>query len=161
MLKIRSNTLQKSLESLRRTSARKRRETLDAMGLGLVNMARRAFTNTGLRPKAWLPRKDSLSHPLLLKTGSLRNSLRVVAVTVNSVVVGSDRPYALIHQVGGTITPKQKKALVFRSGGETIIRKKVKIPPRPYFPFVNGYLTEPATRQMENIIRAKMGLPDK
>lgn len=46
---------------------------------------------------------------------------------------GTNRPYASIHQTGGTIVPKAKKALAFRlAGGRFVMVKKVTIPARPF-----------------------------
>jgi phage virion morphogenesis protein len=64
---------------------------------------------------------------ILTLDGHLRGTLRCQA-TNDSVVFGSDRPYAAIHQFGGTITPKTGKALnVF---GRPL--KRVTIPARPW-----------------------------
>lgn len=132
---------------------------LQASGLQLCNLAKRSFTQASLRPSPWPKRKDDLPHNLLLRKGTLRNSLRVVSCSASSVTVGSDRVYANIHQFGGTITPKRKKALVFKSGGKTIIRKKITIPARPFFPILNDELTAMAARQIISIITQKLKLP--
>lgn len=47
-----------------------------------------------------------------------------------SVTVGTVVPYSAIHQFGGVIRPKKKKALAF--GG--LIRRQVTMPARPFFP---------------------------
>lgn len=160
IIKIVSDGLTPVLQELGKATEARRAETLQAAGLQLCNMARRSFTNVSLRPSPWPRRKDDLPHNLLLKTGTLRNSLRVVSSSASSVTVGSDRVYAAIHQFGGTITPKKKKALVFKSGGKTIIRKKIKIPARPFFPILNDELTDMATRQLSSLIRLKLSLPE-
>lgn len=160
MFKITTDSLSPALRKLAASTEEKRRNTLEGMGLGLVNMARRAFTNPSLRPSPWAKRKDDKPHALLLKTGTLRNSLRIVALSASSVTIGSDRVYSLIHQTGGTIQPKKKKALVFSSGGKKVIVKKVVIPPRPYFPIQkNGQLTDAAEKTVREIISIKLGLP--
>lgn len=46
--------------------------------------------------------------------------------------IGTNKAYAAIHQFGGTITPKNAKALVFQLGGRTVKAKKVTIPARPF-----------------------------
>lgn len=71
------------------------------------------------------------------RKGTLKDSIDYYA-TSSKVMVGSNLPYARIHQKGGrtsphVIRPKRKKALAF--GG--IVRKKVNhpgsdIPARPY-----------------------------
>ena len=48
-------------------------------------------------------------------------------------MVGSNLPYARIHQLGGVIVPKKAKKLVFKgSDGATRAVDKVTIPARPY-----------------------------
>ena len=48
-------------------------------------------------------------------------------------MVGSNLPYARIHQLGGTIRPKKGKFLKFRGlDGEDVFVKEVTIPARPY-----------------------------
>jgi phage virion morphogenesis protein len=67
----------------------------------------------------------------LIKTGLLRRSVTYKA-GVADVIIGSDLVYARIHQKGGTIKPKNKKALAFTVGGKKKVVKAVKIPARPY-----------------------------
>ena len=48
-------------------------------------------------------------------------------------MVGTNLPYAYIHQKGGIIRPKSKKSLKFKTpSGKFIAAKQVKIPARPY-----------------------------
>ena len=48
-------------------------------------------------------------------------------------MVGSNLPYARIHQKGGTIKPKKAKKLVFKGrGGKKVAVDEVTIPARPY-----------------------------
>ena len=98
---------------------------LKAMGLAVVEIARRSFTEPGLRPDPWPKRKDNKPHNLLLETGTLRASLRLLSVSEDVARVGSDRPYAAIHQLGGKTKP---------------------IPARPFFPFDSGGSATPKAR---------------
>lgn len=41
---------------------------------------------------------------VLIKSGALRRSVRVIRIGANFVIVGSSLPYAQIHNEGGTIT---------------------------------------------------------
>ena len=111
------------------------KKALEAMGLVVVSMTQRAFTNPGLRPKTWaalkqatIDRKKKLgqsSKPLIAE-GTLARSPRVVAVTDKNVTIGSDRPYAGYQQLG-------TKGL----------------PARPFFPFdEKGRPTATARRRM-------------
>lgn len=68
----------------------------------------------------------------LTKTGALRKSIDYAA-TSDKVMVGSNLPYARIHQKGGTIKPKKAKKLVFKGrGGKKVAVDEVTIPARPY-----------------------------
>lgn len=96
---------------------------LRAVGLVVVSVAQRSFTEASLRPSAWAPLAPSTlkqrkaqgrgSSPLL-KTGLLSRSPRIGSVS-STVEVVSDRPYAAYHQLG------TKKA-----------------PARPFFPFTKS-----------------------
>lgn len=55
--------------------------------------------------EAWPKRKDSSSRALLIKTGRLRRSIRIVSASKSAVVIGTDVPYAQIHNEGGTVQP--------------------------------------------------------
>ena len=68
--------------------------------------------------------------------GGLLGSIHFQA-GVRQVVVGTDKVYGAIHQFGGTIRPKTKKALMFRLGPRLVMAKSVFIPARPYLGF--GY----------------------
>ena len=68
----------------------------------------------------------------LTDSGRLRRSIDYAA-TSNKVMVGSNLPYARIHQLGGVIVPKKAKKLVFKGhDGTTRAVDKVTIPARPY-----------------------------
>lgn len=70
---------------------------------------------------------------LLQGEGDLRKSIVVGKLTTSSVEIGSSLPYARIHQMGGEIKPKTKKALLIPLGGERFLMvKKVTMPARPY-----------------------------
>ncbi len=140
-LKIR-NTLSGGLAArMRALSARG--PILEAIGGELVALTKRAFTDPALRPSPWPPRQRSSAtpHELLLKTGALRDSIRVVQTARDSVSVGSDLPYAAVHQFGSA---HQKG----RGGG---------IPARPFFPYdASGTMLPQARRRMEAVALAKL-----
>lgn len=74
--------------------------------------------------------KDSKKYnqdKILTLRGHLRGTLRYQA-SDTGVVFGSDRPYAAIHQFGGTVTAKNAKALNVQ--GRPV--KSVTIPARPW-----------------------------
>lgn len=64
-------------------------------------------------------------------TGQLAVSI-AYKVTGNRVVIGSNLPYAAIHEFGGTIRAKRGPFLVFRIGKNWISKKSVVIPSRPF-----------------------------
>lgn len=137
---------------------------LQAIGVQLVSMAKRAFDEEGLRASAWPARKSGGDHKLLKKSGDLWRSLRVTAATPTTVSVGSHLPYAAIHQLGGktkphVIRPKNKKALSFSIGGKKVFAASVKhpgskVPARPFFPVDDaGELTAAASKALLALIK--------
>jgi len=65
------------------------------------------------RTEPWGNRKDNFANPIMVgkQSGALRRSIRIVRVTPRYVIIGSDKPYARIHNEGGSIpvTEKMKK----------------------------------------------------
>ncbi|MBS7334245.1 MAG: phage virion morphogenesis protein [Weeksellaceae bacterium] len=51
----------------------------------------------------WQPRKKESKGSLMAKTGRLKRSVRKLKTTRNSVTIGTDVPYAQIHNEGGHI----------------------------------------------------------
>jgi phage gpG-like protein len=142
-LRIR-NTLARGLAA-RVNALRDRRSILAAMGAEVVSIARGAFGDPALRPSPWPPRQRAVQppHPLLRKTGALRDSIRVLQSTGETVNVGSDLPYAAVHQFGSA----RRKG---RGGG---------IPARPFFPYdAAGNLTPLARRRVTGELRRLLGL---
>lgn len=90
------------------------RLVLMAAGQQLVSLTKRSFTDAALRPQSWPQRKKppeskispsgkvtvTGNHALLQKSTMLRKSIRITGLTGNTVSVGSDRPYAAVHQLG-------------------------------------------------------------
>lgn len=152
-LSVTRDTLNPSLRAAVR-AARNKRPIHEAMGLAVVSLAIRSFTEPNLRPARWPERKavavtelgttkagrtsfarsratTQNAHPLLQLSTALRKSLRVVNATARGAAVGSDRKYAAIHQLGGTtrehiIRPRHKKALSWPGGAHPM--KKVNHP---------------------------------
>lgn len=102
----------------------------EAVGELLVSSTKKRFRD-GKDPDGtpWAP-VDRRGKPLT-DTGRLRDSIEY-AVAGDTILVGSNLVYALIHQMGGEITPKNKKVLAFKVGDKTVIAKKVTIKARPY-----------------------------
>lgn len=126
---------------------------LGAVGLEVVSITKRAFSDASLRVTPWAPKRDG-SPATLLKSGVLRLSIDIINISGTTVTVGSKgTKYAAIHQLGGTIVPKNKPVLVFKSGGVTFFAKKVTIPPRPFFPIdKSGQLSSLAQRKIAGVL---------
>lgn len=133
-----------------------------SIGVQIVSITQRAFRDSALRPTPWPAKRDG-SAATLYKDGPLRQSIRVTSVSAGSVTVGSDRPYAAIHQFGGRtaphrITAKNAKALRFGSGAAAHFAKWVnhpgsRIPARPFFPFdAQGNPTDEARTSVHALI---------
>lgn len=71
------------------------------------------------------------SQPMLNLHGGLADSIEGGAAG-ETAVWGSSLVYARIHQLGGTIVPREVQALQFRLGGQTVFARSVTIPARPY-----------------------------
>lgn len=127
---------------------------LDKVGLEVVSIAQQSFTNASLRVTPWAPKRDG-SPATLIQSGVLRQSIRITSIGGTSVAVGSDRIYAAIQQLGGTIVPKPgNKSLVFKSGGVTFFASKVTIPPRPFFPIDKaGNLSSLAQQEIAGVLQ--------
>jgi phage gpG-like protein len=139
---------------------------LEALGLQLVSLTKRAFNDASLRPSTWAAVKKAgpKNAPLKL-SGALYQSIKISGLTNNSVTVSSDRPYAAIHQLGGKtkahiIRPRFKRALAWPGAAhpmKLVNHPGSNIPARPYFPFrPDGYPTPMAIKKLEAILRAKL-----
>jgi len=118
---------------------RDRRPVLEAMGIELVSLTKRAFNDAALRAAPWPPKKDG-SPATLKRKGTLWQSIRITSVTPDAVTVGSDRPYAAVHQLGSS---KSKG----RGSG---------IPARPFFPVLGGVLARGAMDRVVAVAQAKI-----
>lgn len=112
------------------------RPVLQTMAQTLVERARRSWDEPAMRPAAWPARKKDTGKKLLWSSGALRRGTRVVKVTNAHAEVGSDRPYAAVHQYGS----RKKRG---RGGG---------IPPRPYWPITGGAENPKLTPKAEEAV---------
>ena len=85
-------------------------------------------------------------NPLLNLDGHLAQSIQTDA-SESAAVWGSSLVYARIHQLGGTIVPRNASALFFDMDGEEVVARSVTIPERPYL----GY-GEPEREGVEDVI---------
>lgn len=89
--------------------------------------------------------------PMLNREGFLADSLASEA-TQESAAWGSNLVYARIHQLGGTIVPKNADALRFSLGEEVVTAKSVTIPARPYLGWGGDEV-----RMAEDVLEAWLG----
>lgn len=76
-----------------------------------VNFSKERFVRKNWVDKsreAWEKRQKKDKGSLMVKSGRLKRSIRKLAVTRNSVTIGTDVPYAEIHNEGGTINSSEK-----------------------------------------------------
>jgi phage gpG-like protein len=111
---------------------------MHAIGTGLVGQTKRAFNQPALRPAPWKAKKDGSPATLKSREATLWRSIRVVKAEAKRVRIGSDRPYAAIHQLGGKSRP---------------------MPARPYFPFyASGQLTPGGAKLVGQVIETVLKL---
>jgi phage gpG-like protein len=121
-------------------AAADRKPLLRAMGSAALSLAVRSFTDPGLRPSTWAPRKiepPKDGHAILQSLRPmLRPSLRELSCDNDMVTIGSDRPYAAAHQLG---YPENN------------------LPARPFLPFTQaGQLSAKGKVAVERALRAAL-----
>ena len=84
-------------------------------------------------------KKENNRGSLMIKSGRLKRSIRKIKVTANSVTIGTDVPYAQIHNEGGTVNQiVQVKAHSRQRKGRTSNvkafsrKRKIKMPQRQF-----------------------------
>lgn len=136
------------------------RPVLQAAGLQIVSWAQGAFEDPSKRPLPW-PARRSGSNPLLKESRALQQSIRVVSVSQDAVIVGTDRKYAQYHQFGTqpyVIRPKRGRYLFWKGAAHPV--RKVNhpgLPARPFMPFSrSGRMMPEAQRRVLAVIRRKL-----
>ena len=157
-------------------AAADKKSLLQVMGQAVITLGVQAFTDPAKRSVAWVKRKDDLPHALLQKKTLLRKSIREIAITDESVTIGSDRPYAAIHQFGGKINMPARKTINYFEKDDKNGKKKfskkgkadhaqkndvgpyvVTIPARPYLPFnAKGEMTQSGKNRVMNVLKAAL-----
>lgn len=138
-IRLRKDTLTADLRRALR-AAQNPEPALRAGGQVVVEHAKRAFRETGLRAESWPAlsaktlaekRRAQKSSSVLIRDGHLIRTPRILTSAKRRVIVGSNLFYARFHQLGA----------------------KNGIPARPFWPFrSNGKMTEKTAR----IVRAAM-----
>jgi phage virion morphogenesis protein len=132
---------QAALEGLARLKAGLQARTglLNTLGEYLTESTKQRIRGGGPAPDGtpWKPLqpltlelKKNKDHGILWDSGMLKDTLAFELEGEDAVAIGSMMVYARIHQLGGTIKPKEgKKALRVPKVG---FRRSVNIPARPY-----------------------------
>jgi phage gpG-like protein len=78
------------------------RELPRRLGTEVVRYSNQRFREQGWDGQPWQGRKGNkdAGRALLMKRGRLRRSIRIINVTADSVTIGTDVPYARIHNEG-------------------------------------------------------------
>ncbi|HEY8898877.1 MAG TPA: phage virion morphogenesis protein [Chthoniobacterales bacterium] len=117
---------------------------LQAAGLVIESLAKRAFRESAVRPAPWASlspatikdkarRRKSLA--VLIRDAVLARSPRITSLSNRAVTIGTDRSYAVYHQAG--------KGRMYR----------------PFFPFdTRGRLTPLGRDRVEAALRRKLGI---
>lgn len=88
------------------------------IGNEVVNWSKDSFKNQGFTDSRFMPwkkrqvnSKKNKGRAILVLTGRLKRSIRIVSLSKDSVAIGSDVPYAKAHNDGfnGTVTVKAHK----------------------------------------------------
>lgn len=114
-----------------------------AMGTTFKSITEGTFNSVGadMRPSPWPAKKDGTPSNLQ-KSTTLAKSFNL-EVTNSYAALSTPVVYARIHQFGGTI--KGNPWLRFQyAPGRWATKAAVTIPPRPFFPVLNGKLTPKA-----------------
>ena len=127
-------------------TARNPTPVLRAMGTTFMSLTMGTFNSVGAdyRPKPWAPKYDGSPSNLILH-GVLSKAFHLT-VTSTHATVSNPMIYAAIHQFGGII--HGNPFLKFKAGGKLIITRQVKMPARPFFPVLDGKLTQKAEEKI-------------
>jgi phage gpG-like protein len=117
-----------------------------AMGTTFKSITEGNFNSVGAayRPTPWRPKRDGSPSILQSRNPTLSKAF-ALEVTSTYAKLSNPMPYAAIHQFGGVIKPKKGDYLkVNIPGVGWRSLKQVVIPPRPFFPVIDGKLTPKA-----------------
>ena len=131
-IKVDTSGIDRMLSDISSAIERAKQQALKAIGAEVKSQAERSFRHPQYRASPWAPRKESKrddGHPLLIKSGALRQSIGSKIEGTDTVVVGTDRKYARYHQTGTK-----------------------NMPARPVFPVKDGNLTPRVQRKVKGIV---------
>lgn len=111
-----SSKLDRMLADVPAALARAQHQSLMDIGAAVASRATTAFRHPQMRPSPWALRKSGGDWPLLIKSGSLRQSIGWKLRGSDTVVVGTDRKYAGYLQSGTKHMPARPFMPVDRNG---------------------------------------------
>ena len=143
-------------------------QIVDGIGQIAVTEFTLNFRKQGFNGEAWKPKKKPNGKNILIGRGTLRRSITVTKKTIDTVTIGSNVPYAYIHNYGGKINIKSRSELFNRnrnkqgkykkgtvSGrGNTIKSYYINMPQRKFMgdmPSLTKKITAFIKRKFENI----------
>ena len=127
--------LKRGLEQLLH-NARHPRPMMRAIAAELLSITEDNFAHESWGGRKWPA--TARGGKILQKSGQLAASIHTASGS-NFARIGTNKPYAAIHQFGGTIEAKSKPYLMIPVPGGGFRRKaKVTIPARPYLPMSKG-----------------------
>ena len=116
-----TSQLDKTLSDFPARMATAQKRALEYIGQKVASRATQAFRSPSLRPSPWEPRKSGGNHPLLIKSGALRQSISWKLEGTDTVVIGSDKKYAIYHQEGTKHMPARPFFPIDKYGQLTIL----------------------------------------
>ncbi len=133
-IEIRNEELLAAFRRLEAT-ARDMKPAMERIGRYLEASTRLRFRDqTGPDGERWPPSRRAIEQGgrTLVDTGTLRSSITYDAGR-DRVEIGTNVPYAPVHQFGATITPKRARYLKFRTpDGGFVQTTRVTVPARPF-----------------------------
>lgn len=109
----------------------KTKDLMADIGEALVSSSKMRFeSETDPQGQKWVKSRKQ-SGKTLADTGTLKRSI-THNTSVSEVIYGSNVEYAAIHNYGGVIKPKEKKALKFQVNGRWVTKKLVTMPKREF-----------------------------
>ena len=121
-IKVDTSKFDKMLADVPAALARAQSHALKEIGAEVESQVELAFKHPQYRPSPWAPRQKSKrddGHPLLIKSGALRQSIGWKLQGSDTVVIGTDRKYAGYHQFGTKHMPARPFFPVDKSGNLT------------------------------------------
>ena len=116
-------------------NARHPRPMMRAIAAELLSITEDNFARQRWGSRKWDPTKRG--GKILQKSGQLAASIHTASGS-HFARIGTNKPYAAIHQFGGTVKAKNKPYLLFKVGDGFRRVKQVNIPARPYLPMSKG-----------------------